>query len=619
MDQKENKKKLSAFLSFLYILVFILPIAVGWIWTCVLKLFTFQETINAALHPTGFIPLLAVLFFVPFMNYRFQKTINSYDGSTESIAKVNKAIAHYELFTIIGSLINSIIIPTVVSIALKMTGKKVSEIAIYLAITGSSFVFSLFFYNIFLSRLEKETTHITFEKKYYPLSLVFRNVMITFLSSMGTIATMFSAYFSPAAENMSVQSIFLNYMFLPFIVGLAFTAINSYSQMKAASKSLKYISNFANHLAKGDYSKTHLELTTRDEFGDLTNDLNVFFDATKHLLKNINNSVKDTVTTSDELTQSMDTASNSIQEIQTKISDVKEKVISQSAGVEETNSTINSMLERIKLLNESVDAQNNSISSSSAAVEQMVSNIRSVTNILVQNAEAVNNLGLESENGRKKVNESAEFSLLILERSRSLMEASKIVQTIASQTNLLAMNAAIEAAHAGEAGKGFSVVADEIRKLAEQSNSQGKVIATQLSELQEAINTVVVNTQSVQSQFELIFELTSKVKEKETIIHNAMEEQTQGSTQVLKAMSEIKDSSNIVKDGAEELMQGGQQIGKEMTILAKVTNNLNDSMIDMSINAEKLTDIVSSVNTITQKNKNNMENMEDEVGMFKIE
>ena len=84
-------------------------------------------------------------------------------------------------------------------------------------------------------------------------------------------------------------------------------------------------------------------------------------------------------------------------------------------------------------------------------------------------------------------------------------------------------------------------------------------------------------------------------------------------------MSEIKDSSNIVKDGAEELMQGGQQIGKEMTILAKVTNNLNDSMIDMSMNAEKLTDIVSSVNTITQKNKNNMENMEDEVGMFKIE
>ncbi|WP_461252397.1 methyl-accepting chemotaxis protein, partial [Treponema sp. R8-4-B8] len=140
----------------------------------------------------------------------------------------------------------------------------------------------------------------------------------------------------------------------------------------------------------------------------------------------------------------------------------------------------------------------------STAIEEMVANISSVTNTLVSNTANVNTLKEASEVGRGGLQEVATDIQEIARESEGLLEINSVMENIASQTNLLSMNAAIEAAHAGEAGKGFAVVADEIRKLAESSSDQSKTIGTVLKKIAESIKQITSSTENVLARFEAI-------------------------------------------------------------------------------------------------------------------
>ncbi|MDR1307186.1 MAG: methyl-accepting chemotaxis protein [Treponema sp.] len=369
---------------------------------------------------------------------------------------------------------------------------------------------------------------------------------------------------------------------------------------------------------EGDLTKA-VDIRSKDEIGDLAR----YFNATLGKIKNLVVTIKDRSVTlfdiGNELAGNMTETAAAINEITANIQSIKGRVINQSASVTETNATMEQITINIDKLNGHVNRQSTSVAQSSSAIEEMLANIQSVTQTLIKNSENVKDLSEASEVGRSGLQEVAGDIQEIARESEGLLEINAVMENIASQTNLLSMNAAIEAAHAGEAGKGFAVVADEIRKLAENSGEQSKTISAVLKKIKDSIDKITKSTDSVLNKFEAIDNGVRTVSDQEENIRNAMEEQGAGSKQILEAVSQLNEATQMVKGSAEEMLEGSRQVIQESKNLELATQEITNGMNEMASGADQINIAVNRVNTISGTNKENIDVLVREVSKFKVE
>jgi methyl-accepting chemotaxis protein len=367
-----------------------------------------------------------------------------------------------------------------------------------------------------------------------------------------------------------------------------------------------------------DSKKMTQYVQRNDEIGMMIRSFNQTLDKIREMVINIKKKAETLYDIGNKLAGNMNDTAASMSEITSNVQHIKGRVINQSASVIQTHATMEQLTHNIRKLDHHVDNQSTHVSQASSAIEEMVANIRSVTDTLVKNEENVLTLMGASDVGRTGLQEVVQDIQEISRESEGLLAINTVMANIASQTNLLSMNAAIEAAHAGDSGKGFAVVADEIRKLAENSSVQSKTTGTVLKKIKESIDKISKSTGTVLDKFEAIDSSVRTVANQVEVIRNAMEEQEAGSKQVLEGIGSVNEVTRQVTRSSDEMLEGAKEVLRESDNLENVTREITGGMNEIVAGTEHINVAVNRVNEISGKNRENIDQLMQEVSRFKV-
>lgn len=242
------------------------------------------------------------------------------------------------------------------------------------------------------------------------------------------------------------------------------------------------------------------------------------------------------------------------------VGDTQEVVKGQIAETDETAGAIEQMSRSIASLSAQIDEQSSMVNEASSAIEQMVANLNSLKRLLDANGERFVDMGTQSKHAFERSNEVIEIAEDIASDSVALNEANGIIRDISARTNLLAMNAAIEAAHAGTYGRGFAVVAEEIRKLAEGSARESSVVSGRLKEIGEKIGKCVESSRASGDAIYGLNGTIQEIRDRESEIRGAMDEQATGNREITQALTHMLGITQEVSAASREMADGRQRM-----------------------------------------------------------
>lgn len=356
----------------------------------------------------------------------------------------------------------------------------------------------------------------------------------------------------------------------------------------------------------------------KNEIGDIGRSFDVMTQSMDDFMKEIKKVSNDDEITNQDIMVAVKQTSAIVQEMIEWAESINFNLESQRRVIESTVKSTEAMKVAIDNIRKNIQNQASAISESSASVEELVSSINSVG----KSTEMAENLGKElakvAHEGGDKIKSTVKAIQEIQETSVKITEAIGGISRITSTTNLISMNAAIEAAHAGEAGKGFAVVAEEIRNLAEQSSTEAQEITKNVKETLNKIEYGTVLSEEAGKAFNSIMSDINKTVSIITEIAGAMEEQSIGTGEIIKSMEDLVSGSNEIKAAIEEESESIMHVIESAKELDQVAQEISAASDAQKAGCDNITKTLEILRELVEVNTTIVKNLNEKISKFKV-
>ncbi|MHC6202320.1 methyl-accepting chemotaxis protein [Breznakiellaceae bacterium SP9] len=362
-------------------------------------------------------------------------------------------------------------------------------------------------------------------------------------------------------------------------------------------KPLQELEQISVSLSDMDFS-ADIQQFRKDEIGNIQRALIKIRDSLHRAIDELQNHLIKMTVTSKQLNGVIAESSDTLGVINNNMEAMQTETDVQAQSVVQTSGAIDKIINSIDSLDSAVHTQAAHISESSAAIELMVTNIAAIRSVVAGISKTADTLSKSSAAGHTMLFKLAEEIKHIQEQSAALQDANKTISDIAGQTNILAMNAAIEAAHAGESGRGFAVVAGEVRKLAELSGKESAAVAAEIKKIEQEIEQITAVSSETVRSMDTIFTEINSMDDSFAAVNNAVEEQAAGGGQIITALKTVQDMTEQVRDGAGMIHRQSGSIHQEMTKLQQISQSVTKQVQEVRLASENIASFLENAKKI---------------------
>ena len=395
------------------------------------------------------------------------------------------------------------------------------------------------------------------------------------------------------------------------VYGVILVAVVVYTTSLGERSQINAMRDRLETLAAGNTSlNAAIPITQYDEIGVMTAQMNRIIGRQHEVMSNIRAAADRVVQSSGEVEGVIEQTRTATERLSSSIEQVNAKAEENMRSVNDTGSNLKEMLDSVDQITEQVDSQASNVEQSSSAVHELAESVRSVSSTTDRANELAGQADRVAQEGGEAVKASLQSIHDIESASEQVNSIISVISKISAQTNMLAMNAAIEAAHAGDAGRGFAVVAEEVRSLAADSAGSAREISDHIKQMRSQVETGVAKAEEAGKSLDRIQSDIAQTSELIAEIASAMREQNSGTDELLSGITSLVESTESIRGVAAEQKERNSTMRTSLDELLKSFSEIQTATQEQTDGTREIVQSFERLREVARENASVVEQLQ---------